>query len=350
MGVVMDTIQIEISPDILRLVAAIDEFKGEWRALQNIAPDRLSLLRKVATIESVGSSTRIEGAKLTDGEVERLLSGVGMARFRSRDEEEVTGYAESMNLVFESYADIALDENHIRQLHQHLLKYSSKDARHRGEYKKLPNDVAAFDAEGKNMGVVFETATPFDTPRMMTDLVEWFNRETRAGRHHILILIAVFVVRFLAIHPFQDGNGRLSRILTTLCLLKAGYHYVPYSSLERIVEENKDRYYLSLRRAQSTLYVDNTRLGDWLLFFLQSLKTQTEVLSRKLEREKSLMKTPKLSQDILAMARERGRVTVRDICTVTGANRNTVKVHLRDLVEQMLLVQEGKGKGTWYHP
>jgi Fic family protein len=350
MGVVMDTIQIEISPDILRLVAAIDEFKGEWRALQNIAPDRLSLLRKVATIESVGSSTRIEGAKLTDGEVERLLSGVGMARFRSRDEEEVTGYAESMNLVFESYADIALDENHIRQLHQLLLKYSSKDARHRGEYKKLPNDVAAFDAEGKNMGVVFETATPFDTPRMMTDLVEWFNRETRAGRHHILILIAVFVVRFLAIHPFQDGNGRLSRILTTLCLLKAGYHYVPYSSLERIVEENKDRYYLSLRRAQSTLYVDNTRLGDWLLFFLQSLKTQTEVLSRKLEREKSLMKTPKLSQDILAMARERGRVTVRDICTVTGANRNTVKVHLRDLVEQMLLVQEGKGKGTWYHP
>ncbi len=350
MDIVMDTIQIEISPDVLRLVAAIDEFKGEWRALQNIAPDRLSLLRKVATIESVGASTRIEGAKLTDGEVERLLSGVGMARFRSRDEEEVTGYAESMNLVFESYADIALDENHIRQLHQHLLKYSSKDARHRGEYKKLPNDVAAFDAEGKNMGVVFETATPFDTPRMMTELVEWFNRETRAGRHHILILIAVFVVRFLAIHPFQDGNGRLSRILTTLCLLKAGYHYVPYSSLERIVEENKDRYYLSLRRAQSTLYVDNTRLGDWLLFFLQSLKTQTEVLSRKLEREKSLMKTPKLSQDILAMARERGRVTVRDICTVTGANRNTVKVHLRDLVEQMLLVQEGKGKGTWYHP
>ena len=346
----MDTIQIEISPDVLRLVAAIDEFKGEWRALQNIAPDRLSLLRKVATIESVGSSTRIEGAKLTDGEVERLLSGVGLARFRSRDEEEVAGYAESMNLVFESYADIALDENHIRQLHQLLLKYSSKDARHRGEYKKLPNDVAAFDAEGKNMGVVFETATPFDTPRMMTELVEWFNRETRAGRHHILILIAVFVVRFLAIHPFQDGNGRLSRILTTLCLLKAGYLYVPYSSLERIVEENKDRYYLSLRRAQSTLYVDNTRLGDWLLFFLQSLKTQTEVLSRKLEREKSLMKTPKLSQDILAMARERGRVTVRDICTVTGANRNTVKVHLRDLVEQMLLVQEGKGKGTWYHP
>lgn len=349
MGVVMDAIRVEISPNVLRLVAAIDEFKGAWRALQNIAPDRLSLLRKVATIESVGSSTRIEGAKLTDGEVERLLSGVELAHFRSRDEEEVTGYAEAMNLVFESYDDIPLDENHIRQFHQILLKHSSKDARHRGEYKKLPNDVAAFDADGRNVGVVFETATPFDTPRKMTELVEWFDRQTRAGDHHILILIAIFVVHFLAIHPFQDGNGRLSRVLTTLCLLKAGYMYVPYSSLERIIEENKDRYYLSLRRAQSTLYADNSRLGDWLTFFLQCLKTQTEVLSRKLEREKDLMEIPKLSQEILAVARERGRVTVREVCKLTGANRNTVKVHLRELVERKLLVLQGKGKGAWYH-
>ena len=222
----MDVSKIKISTDVLCLVAAIDEFKGAWRALQNIAPDRLSLLRKVATIESVGSSTRIEGAKLTDSEIERLLSGVGLTRFRSRDEEEVAGYAEAMNLVFESYADIPLDESHIKQLHQVLLKHSSKDARHRGEYKKLPNDVAAFDAEGRNVGVVFETATPFDTPRKMRELVAWFDQASRAGQHHVLILMSVFIVHFLAIHPFQDGNGRLSRILTTLCLLKAGYLYV----------------------------------------------------------------------------------------------------------------------------
>jgi Fic family protein len=344
----MDAIAVKIGPEILRLVAGIDEFKGAWKAFQNIAPDRLNLLRKVATIESVGSSTRIEGAKLTDGEIERLLSGVGMGHFRSRDEEEVAGYAEAMNLVFESYADIPLDENHIKQLHQVLLKHSSKDARHRGEFKKQPNDVAAFDADGKNVGVVFETATPFDTPRKMKELVAWFDREIRAGQQHSLILIAVFVVHFLAIHPFQDGNGRLSRILTTLCLLRAGYLYVPYSSLERIVEENKDRYYLALRRAQSTLYADNARLGSWLTFFLQSLKTQTEVLSRKLEREQGLLEIPKLSQEILTLARERGRVTVRDICTLTGANRNTVKVHLKGLVQKRLLVLEGKGKGAWY--
>lgn len=348
MGNFMDVITIGISPEVLRLVAGIDEFKGAWRAFQNIAPDRLNLLRTVATIESIGSSTRIEGAKLTDSEVERLLSGVGLACFRSRDEEEVAGYAEAMNLVFESYADIPFDESHIKQLHQVMLKHSSKDARHRGEYKKLPNDVAAFDAEGKNVGVVFETATPFDTPRKMKELIEGFDHEIRTGRHHPLILIAVFVVHFLAIHPFQDGNGRLSRILTTLCLLKAGYLYVPYSSLERVIEENKDRYYLALRRAQSTLYADNSRLGEWFAFFLQSLKTQAEVLGRKLERERGLLEVPKLSLDILVFAREHGRVTVRDICKLTGANRNTVKVHLKELVRKRLLFLEGVGKGAWY--
>jgi Fic family protein len=350
MGDLMDAIAVKIGPEVLRLVAGIDEFKGAWRALQNIAPDRLNLLRKVATIESVGSSTRIEGVKLTDDEIERLLSKVELERFRSRDEEEVAGYAEAMNLLFESFVDIPVDENHIKQFHQILLKHSSKDARHRGEYKKLPNDVVAFDADGKNVGVIFETATPFDTPRKMRELVEWFDRETRVGDHHILILIAVFVVHFLAIHPFQDGNGRLSRILTTFCLLKAGYLYVPYSSLERVIEENKDRYYLALRRAQSTLYSDNAKLGDWLLFFLHALKTQTEVLTRKLDREKDLMQIPRLSQDILSIAREHGRVTVRDVCRLTGANRNTVKIHMKGLVQKRLLILEGTGKGAWYRP
>lgn len=348
MGEHMDTPTIKISPDMLRIVAAIDEFKGSWKALQNIAPDRLNLLRKVATIESVGSSTRIEGVKLTDGEIERLLSGTGLKRFGSRDEQEVAGYAEAMNLIFGSYRDIPITENHIRQLHQILLKHSSKDSRHRGEYKKLPNHVEAFDENGKSLGVIFETATPFDTPRKMEELVAWFDREIRAKRHHSLILIAVFIVHFLAIHPFQDGNGRLSRALTTLCLLRAGYLYVPYSSLERVIEENKDRYYLSLRRAQSTLYTGNARLGIWLSFFLQSLQKQMDVLAKKLERERDLLEIPKLSQDILAAAREHGRITVQDICRLTGANRNTIKVHLKDLVRKKQLVREGIGKGSWY--
>ena len=346
----MDTPPLKISPEVLQIVASIDEFKGAWRAFQSLAPDRLNLLRKVATIESVGSSTRIEGVKLTDSEIERLLSGVGLKHFRSRDEQEVAGYADAMNLIFESYNDIPVTENHIKQLHQILLKHSTKDVRHRGEYKKLSNNVEAFDADGKSVGIIFETATPFDTPQKMKELVEWFNRETAANRHHKLILTAIFIVNFLAIHPFQDGNGRLSRILTTLFLLKAGYLYVPYSSLERVIEENKDRYYLALRRAQANLYTDNAQIGDWIIFFLQSLKKQVDVLAKKLEREKELLATPKLTQDILVAAREQGRVTVRELQRLTGVSRNTIKAHLKSLVEKRLLTQEGKGKGTWYHP
>jgi len=348
MDIVMDTPPLSISPEILRTVARIDEFKGAWKAFQNIAPAKLNLLRKVATIESVGSSARIEGVRLTDDEVACLLSGIGLRQFRSRDEQEVAGYAEAMNLVFESYRDIPITENHIKQLHQILLKHSTKDARHRGEYKKLSNNVEAFDADGKSIGIVFETASPFDTPLKMRELVEWFNREVTAGNQHSLILIAIFVVHVLAIHPFQDGNGRLSRILTTLCLLRAGYLYVPYSSLERIIEENKDRYYLALRRAQATLYTNNSRLGDWLAFFLQSMKAQVDVLTRKLDREEKLLSIPKLSQDILVTAQEQGRVTVQEFQRLTGVNRNTIKAHLKALVQKRLLTQEGRGKGTWY--
>ena len=344
----MDTTGIAITSEMLKLVGEIDEFKGAWRNLENLAPDRLNLLRKVATVESVGSSTRIEGANLTDSEVEHLLSGVGLNRFRSRDEQEVAGYAEAMNLVFESFADIPITENHIKQLHQILLKYSSKDSRHRGEYKKLPNNVEAFDADGKAVGVVFETASPFDTPRKMAELVEWFNREVAENRQHILVLIAIFIVHLLAIHPFQDGNGRLSRILTTLLLLKAGYLYAPYASLERVIEENKDGYYLALRRSQATLHTGNFRMGDWIMFFLDSLKKQAQAFERKLQRERNMLATPKLSQDILEAAREHGRVTVRDIQRLTGVSRNTIKVHLKRLVQSRRLTPEGKGKGTWY--
>ncbi|MDF1534923.1 MAG: Fic family protein [bacterium] len=338
----------KITPEILKLIAGIDEFKGRWIMLEHLPPDAVAGLRRVAFIESVGSSTRIEGARLTDAQVESLLSGLDTISFRSRDEEEVAGYAEAMNTVFDSWEHIPLDENHIRQLHGIGLRYSVRDAPHRGEYKKHPNHVEAFDKEGNSLGVVFETATPFDTPGLMGRLVESVNQAFDQDDLHPLLVIAAFVIHFLAIHPFQDGNGRLSRILTTLLLLRNGYGYVPYSSLERVVEENKDEYYRALRSSQSGIRTGDENLDNWILFFLKALKAQKDNLARKLNREKELDRIPALSSRIIQVIRERGRLTMAEAVTVTGANRNTLKVHFRRLAKQGRLEQHGTGKGTWY--
>lgn len=346
-GVRTDT--IAITPAILKLIAEIDEFKGAWTAIGRISPERLNALRRVATIESIGSSTRIEGAKLSDKEVEQLLTGLEVKEFASRDEEEVAGYAKTMETVFVHWQDIALTENHIKQLHRDLLQYSSKDERHRGKYKTRNNHVEAFGPDGESLGVVFETATPFDTPRLMTELVEWTQGNLETDDLHPLIAIAVFIVVFLEIHPFQDGNGRLSRILTTLLLLRAGYAYVPYSSLESVIEQSKDAYYLSLRQTQGTIRMDVPDWQSWLTFFLKSLQQQKARLEKKIERERLILgDLPELSAQILELCRDRGRVTVADAAKVTGANRNTIKDHLKALKRAGHIEQHGAGRGTWY--
>ena len=340
---------IQISTEMLGLVAGIDEFKGAWRALGTLAPDRLSALLRVATIESIGSSTRIEGSKLSDRDVARLLSKLQIQKFSTRDEQEVAGYAKVMEMVFTSWQDIALTENHVKQLHRDLLVHSEKDAWHRGNYKTSTNSVVAFDENGRQLGVVFETATPFDTPRLMTELVTWFNEERGSGRVHPLLLIGIWAVVLLEIHPFQDGNGRLSRVLTTLLLLQSGYAYVPYSSLESVIEQSKEAYYLALRQTQGTIRTEAPNWQPWLLFFLRALAEQVRRLSRKIEREKLVLATlPELSLQIVEFAREHGRVTMGDAIGLTGGSRNTLKQHFRAMIKRGHLVLHGGGRGVWY--
>ena len=345
----VNTSSLKISNEILGLIAEIDEFKGTWRAIGRIAPERLSSLRRVATIESIGSSTRIEGAKLSDREVERLLSNIEIKAFATRDEQEVAGYADVMETVFTNWETIDLTENHIKQLHRDLLKYSDKDERHRGEYKTLPNHVEAFSPDGKNLGVVFETASPFDTPRRMAELIAWTRENLDLGEIHPLLVTAIFVVVFLEIHPFQDGNGRLSRTLTTLLLLRAGYAYVSYSSLESVIEQSKAGYYLALRQTQRSIRTDEPNWQPWLVYFLKALQQQKNHLEKKIERDRVILgDLPELSVQILEIARDHGRVTISEATRETGKSRNTVKDHIKALTDKGHLTRHGAGRGTWY--
>lgn len=319
---------LSVSTSLLRLVGEIDVFKGRWQAGGNLASDRLLALRRLATDQSVASSTRLDGAKLSESE----------------------GYAELMELVAESWREIPLTEDRIKQFHTVLLKYSEKDEHHRGEYKTARNNVEAFDENGRSLGAVFETASPRDTPRLMADLLNWARQELDGGRHHPLLVIGVFVVRFLAVHPFQDGNSRLALALTNLLLLKAGYSYTPYSSLERVVEENKEYYYYALRRAQSTLDKGESQLEEWLHFFLLCLVQQKNSLAEKIEQERLMASLHVLDEQLLQLARQHGRLTLTAAMNLTHANRNTLKLHFRQLVQAGRLRLLGQGRSSWYEP
>jgi len=333
---------------IIKLVAEIDEFKGFWTGMDRLPAETLGNLRMLATIESIGSSTRIEGARLTDLEVEALLKGVDIHSFRSRDEQEVAGYADSMRLIHESYPEIDFTENNIKYLHKVLMKYSEKDQWHLGEYKKHPNHVAAFDQSGKEIGIIFETTQPIETPFEMKSLVESSRERIINENEHPLIVISDFIVRFLAIHPFQDGNGRLSRILTNLLLLRAGYEYVMYSSHERFVEANKDQYYICLREAQKSIKERQGVSHVWTEFFLDMMKKQKDLLYEKMQKEVQGRSLPKLKQDILDLAKEHTQVNVSFLSRNLDVSRNTVKKHLQQLVKSKQLVLNGKGRGSFY--
>lgn len=334
---------------MLAQIAEIDEFKGAWTGFSRLRPEQLKALRKISTIESVGSSNRIEGNKLSDAEVDKLLSRIDRKSFKSRDEEEVAGYAGLMNLIFDDYSVIPLSENYIKQLHQILLQYVSKDSKHRGNYKKLSNSVAAFDQNGKEIGIVFETAAPFDTPRLMEELLEWTRKNLNDPFLHPLIVIGVFVIHFLSIHPFQDGNGRLSRALTTLLLLKGGYSYVPYSSIESIIEAGKDGYYRALRGTQKSIWTSKVDYEPWLSFFISSLLKQKKHLEDKIIKltsdDTKLGRTAKL---ILGLFDRGAELTQSEITNDTGLNRETVKKTLRMLVDGGYLIKHGSTRGAYY--
>jgi len=332
----------------MNITSEIDEFNGGWKVQNNLDPDFLTHLQHVATIESIGSSTRIEGAKLSDSEIESLLGEVNKQSFANRDQQEVVGYSEIMATIFANFRFIDVTENYVKQLHASLLRHSDKDIRHRGEYKKHTNSVEAFTKTGESLGVVFETTSAFDTPKEMQDLIYWVRESLGDKSVHPLLVIAIFNVVFLAIHPFQDGNGRLSRALVSLLMLKSGYCYIPYTSLESIIEKNKDSYYLSLQRTQKTLKSDTDWL-PWLLFFFRSLKRQKDHLQLKTSLVERYSHLPKESVIIMQYLEKNNRITIAEASKIiTTISKPSVKNRLAGLVKQGLIMRHGKARATWY--
>jgi Fic family protein len=344
--------------DTWRTITLIDECKGQWKIGATLSPDILLNLKQSVLVTSTGASTRIEGAKLSDEEVEKLMRGLSIQKLAERDKQEVQGYYELLKEVFDAWENVRFGENAIKHFHKELLKYVEKDQRHCGEYKEQDNRVEMLDAEGKPLGIVFDPIPAYLTSKAMQELTEWTRNALNDNEHHPLLIIGAFIVEFLHIHPFTDGNGRLSRILTNLLLLQAGYAYTPYVSHEKLVEDNKTDYYLALRRSQSSFAKPTSagatedRKGEdieaWLSFFLTVILKQSQMAVELLTQEHIELSLSPKQLLVYQCLTKNGELTAGDIAQKTDIARPTVNQALRKLLGLKAIRRVGEGSTTRY--
>ena len=341
--------RLKIIPhDIWLKIAQIEGIKGKWEGSTKLSPQVLGRLKQSVLITSTGASTRIEGSKLSDKDIENMLRGLSIQKFTNRDEQEVRGYYELLQNVFNSWELLTFNESLIKHFHKELLKYVEKDVVHRGEYKKKENAVEMVNAEGKSVGILFETTKAYLTPKEMFELVDWTNNALAQNKYHPLVVIANFLVEFLKIHPFEDGNGRLSRILTNLLLLKQGYTYMPYVSHEKIIEDNKPEYYLALRTSQKTLRTTKPDISSWIKFFLDIVLTQSQMATQLLTQTN--IETILSPKQLLVWnyLEENVETTPREMSNKTGVPRPTINQVINRLLDLKMIERIGQGSTTRY--
>ncbi|MEA3440041.1 MAG: Fic family protein [Chloroflexota bacterium] len=345
---ILDQRLVDLPGSIWQKIAQIDELKGQWIGGVKLGPQVLGRLKKSVLITSTGASTRIEGAKLSDEDVDKLMRGIAIQQFSDRDKQEVQGYYELLNNVFNSWDRLRFSESLIKHFHQELLKYVEKDTLHRGEYKKRENQVYMIDEAGQSIGILFDTTLAYLTPKEMHELVEWTQSAIDNQHHHPLLIFANFIVQFLQIHPFQDGNGRLSRILTNLLMLQAGYAYMPYASHEKIIEDNKPEYYLALRQSQKTFTTSQETIVPWLAFFLDVTLHQSRMaLSLISEENIDKLLSPR-QLEVWQYIQDAIEVTPRELSEKLAIPRPTINQVLNRLLDLNKIERLGLGRGTRY--
>ena len=340
--------EARLATKIYGQISSIDAIKGQWRLANNLSPQMVQRLQTSVLVTSTGASTRIEGSKLSDKDVQALFRNPRITKFRTRDEQEVGGYLEVLEIIFEQWQDIPLTENSILSLHQQMLRHSEKDTRHKGIYKFGSNRVEARDQDGQLVGVVFDPTPPHLVSKEMRELIDWTVRELEDETFPKLLLVANFIFEFLAIHPFQDGNGRLSRILTNLLLLQTGYAFCPFVSHEKIIEEHKADYYVALNKTQQSWKSNVEDISPWLLYFLRVVGTQSEQALSLMTEEPTEIFLSEMQLQVWEYANSVETFSRREIVEVTNLNPRTVDHTLRKLVEMNKIERFGQARATRY--
>lgn len=334
---------LDINWSLIGLISDIDRFDASWAAIERREGQSLKELKSIATVRSVGASTRIEGSKLTDEEVDVLLKNVNISKVQERDEQEVVGYYETLDVIDGNFREISITENNLKNLHSLLLKYSDKDEWHRGNYKQHSNAVEANMPDG-TVQIIFQTTAPgFPTEDAMDALVTWHDADIET---HALVKCALFCYDFVSIHPFQDGNGRLSRLLATLLLRKYGYKWIRYVSLEHEIENQKNEYYRVLRVCQSQRPGED--ITAWVIFFLTSLKNIQKSLMLKLETHGAKQNISQRELHLLTIIEANPGIKTSEMAKKLNVSSATVKRMLNSLLLAKLIERQGVGAGSYY--
>ncbi len=335
--------KINIDWKLINTISQIDRFDASWSSIEKKEGQSLKQLKSIATVRSVGASTRIEGSKMSDEEVTVLIEKIDIAKLEDRDSQEVVGYFNSFDIISESYLDINISESSLKNLHKILMKPSKKDDWHKGKYKQHSNAVEAKYPDGTKQIVFKTTEAGFATDLAMEKLIKWYNTDKTT---HPLVKCSLFTYEFLSIHPFQDGNGRLSRLITSLLLLKHGYNWIQYVSFEHEIENRKLEYYRVLMNCQSQR--PNEDVSEWINFFFDALKNIQEQLILKLEENGVESKFTPKEKSILIFIGNNPGCKSGEIAKKLGIPSPTIKRILAELIEKNLIEKHGKGAGTNY--
>ena len=338
----------ETNSKIQLLLSEIDNYKGQWVGGSNLSSQFLKRLNKSIIASSTGASTRIEGSKLDDEQVEQLIKDGKLRKIATRDQQEVVGYFEILESVFLDYKNLEFNERTIKEVHSFLLKYSEKDVKHRGGYKINSNQVVAIDNMNQIVGVIFDPASVEDTPRMMQELIVWTTDALKSKAIHPLLVIANFIFEFLSIHPFKDGNGRVSRVLTNLMLLQSGYEFTKYVSHESLIEEEKGEYYIALRKASNNWNTEKEDISEWILFIMNIIKNQAKKAVELKSSEDTELFLSDSQSKIWKLFSSNPTLTRKQIFELTNIPISTIEHSIRKLISMKKIVALGEGSGRRY--
>lgn len=337
------TFKIDINWNLIGLISKIDRFDASWSSIEKTEGQSLKQLKSIATVRSVGASTRIEGSKMSNEEVEVLLKEIDITKLEDRDSQEVVGYFDTLDIISESHQDINITESNIKNLHKVLLTHSQKDNWHKGGYKQHSNAVEA-NYPDRTKRIIFETTEAgIPTEDAMRGLVKWYKTDTET---HPLVKCAIFCYEFVSIHPFQDGNGRLSRLMATLLLLKNGYKWIEYVSFEHEIESRKNEYYRALRNCQSQR--PNEDITEWISFFFNALLNIQNQLLDKLKQSGMQSQLSPKEKSLLTFIGDHSGCKSGEIAKKLGIPNPTVKRILTALIEKNFIEKHGNGPGTNY--